>query len=76
MGIFSKIADLGRNGPDQSIQCKTCGTTYRGNVDGDFPYAICGRCLENAGNDAKSSGDNNNYRKIVQEFRRRGSNWK
>lgn len=75
MGFFSKLGDMGRNGPDTSIECKTCGSRYRGNIDRDFPYAICGGCLERAGNDAKNSGDNSTYQQIQMEFRRRGSNW-
>ncbi|ACF46007.1 hypothetical protein Paes_0965 [Prosthecochloris aestuarii DSM 271] len=54
MGLFSKLGD---NGVAQSIECKTCGSTYRGNVDRVFPYAICGGCLEGEGNNAKRNGD-------------------
>jgi hypothetical protein len=75
MGFFSKLGDMGRNGPDISVECQTCGSTYRGNIDSNFPYAICGRCLEREGNQAKSNGDNSTYQQIQLEFRRRGSNW-
>lgn len=46
MGFFSKLGDLGRNGAPERIECLTCGDHYRGNIDRNFPYAICGRCLE------------------------------
>ena len=75
MGFFSKLGDLGRNGPEESIECKTCGGRYRGNIDRNFPYAICGTCLEREGNNAKSNRDNSTYQQIQYEFRRRGSNW-
>ena len=75
MGFFSKLGDLGRNGAEANIECKTCGSTYRGNIDNNFPYAICGHCLEREGNKAKSSGNNSTYQQIQMEFRRRGSNW-
>ncbi len=75
MGFFSKIADLGRNGAEERIECQTCGCTYRGNIDRDFPYAICGGCLEREGEKAKRHGNNQAYQEIQYEFRRRGSNW-
>lgn len=75
MGFFSKLGDLGRNGAEESIECKTCGGRYRGNIDRNFPYAICGTCLEREGNNAKANGDNSTYQQIQYEFRRRGSNW-
>ncbi len=75
MGFFSKLGDLGRNGPEREIRCKTCGDTYLGNIDRGFQYAICGLCLEREGNKAKRRGDNATYQQIQLEFRRRGSNW-
>jgi len=75
MGLFGKIANLGRNGPEETIVCKTCGDTYRFNIDRNFPYAICGDCLESAGENAKRNGDNSTYQQVQLEFRRRGSNW-
>ncbi len=75
MGLFSKIADLGRNGKETTIECKTCGSDYWGNIDRDFPYAICGKCLEEHGEKAKRLGDNYVYQQVQYEFRRRGCNW-
>jgi hypothetical protein len=75
MGLFSKLGDLGRNGPAERIVCKTCDSTYSGNIDRGFAYAICGGCLEREGNRAKNNGDNPMYQQIQMEFRRRGSNW-
>lgn len=75
MGWLSKLGDMGRNGADRTIQCQTCGSTYSGNVDRQFPYAICGQCLEKEGNKARNSRDNPTYQQIQIEFRRRGSNW-
>lgn len=75
MGFLSKLGDMGRNGPDRRIKCQTCGDSYSGNTDKGFPYAICGSCLERAGNKAKREGDNSTYQQVQREFRRRGSNW-
>jgi len=75
MGLFSKLGDMGRNGADRGIDCQTCGSTYSGNVDRGFPYAICGGCLEREGNKAKNNNDNPTYQQIQMEFSRRGSNW-
>lgn len=75
MGFFSKLGDMGRNGAERSIECQTCGSNYRFNIDRNFPYAICGGCLEREGNNAKNNGNNSTYQQIQREFRRRGSNW-
>jgi len=70
MGIFGKIMAFSAGEPE-SIVCKTCGDTYRANIDKRFPYAICGSCLENEQNRAASSGDNETYSIIQWEFERR-----
>ncbi len=75
MGFFGDIMNQVKNGDYQSIRCQNCGSTYSFNISRQFPYAICGSCLEKAGYYAKQNGDNNLYREIVQEFRRRGSSW-
>ena len=71
MGIFSKIMDQGRNGEFQNITCKECGDTYHSNISRDFPYAICGRCLENARYYAEQRGDRDLVAQINNEFSRR-----
>lgn len=71
MGLFSKIADLGRNGAEENIECLNCSDTYRGNIDRNFPYAICGRCLEKEAKRAKGNGDNSNYQQAINELERR-----
>jgi hypothetical protein len=73
MGFFGKILDQGRNGADRDIQCQTCGSTYSGNIDRGFPYAICGWCLEKVGVYAKEIRYNALYQQIQLEVRRRGS---
>jgi len=65
MGFFGDIMNQVKNGDYQSIRCQTCGSTYSFNISRQFPYAICGTCLEKAGYRAKQSGDNNLYREIV-----------
>lgn len=73
MGFLSKLGDLGRNGAEESIECQTCGSNYRANIDRNFPYAICGRCLEKEGERAKENGDNTTYQQVQREFNRRGN---
>ena len=68
MGFFS---NLGK----ERITCAECGDTYKGKIDNRFPYAICGHCLEKAGEKAKRNGENSLYQDIQSEFRRRGSSW-
>lgn len=70
MGIFGKILAFSAGQPE-SIVCKTCGDTYRANIDKRFPYAVCGSCLEREQNRAASNGDNETYSNIQWEFERR-----
>lgn len=70
MGIFGKVLAYSAGQPE-SIVCKTCGDTYRANIDKKFPYAVCGSCLEREQNSAARSGDNEMYSLIQWEFERR-----
>lgn len=70
MGLFSNAF-----GKHERLECSRCGDTYRFNISREFPYAICGYCLEKLGERAKYAGDNELYQSIQREFRRRGSNW-
>lgn len=75
MGFFTQMLDSARNGEKENIVCQTCGDTYRGNVDGNFPYAICGKCLEREGEYARDNGDNKTYRDIQYELQRRANTY-
>lgn len=70
MGIFGRILAHSA-GAMESIDCKTCGTTYRCNIDRNFPYAVCGSCLEDAQADAQRNGNSKLYYEIEAEFERR-----
>ncbi len=70
MGLFGKIMAFSAGQPE-SIVCKTCGDTYRGNIDKRFAYAVCGSCLEREQNHAADRGDNKMYSMIQWEFERR-----
>jgi len=74
MGLFSSLGN-GRNGPKQTIQCKTCGGSYGGTIDRAFPYAICGSCLDREAYYAKENCDNSAYKKIQLELRRRANTY-
>lgn len=71
MGLFGSAFSQARHGANRTIACQTCGRNYTGNISNDFPYAICGSCLERAGNDAYNSGNHSLYRQIKAEETRR-----
>lgn len=72
MGLWGTIFAHSAGSLEQ-ITCKTCGDVYRGNIDKRFPYAACGKCLENAKYEANRSGNDEMYSLICWELRRRAN---
>lgn len=71
MGLFGSAFSQARHGAKRTITCQTCNSNYNGNISNDFPYAICGHCLEKEGNRAQDSGNNSLYYQIRCEQERR-----
>lgn len=69
--LFRHSLDQVRNGERSSMNCDICGTTYNGNFTREFPYAICGSCLERAARNAERHQDYSLLAKIRAERQRR-----
>lgn len=70
MGLLGRVIAFS-SGEIKAIQCLTCGDTYRSNISKEFPYAICGTCLENAQDNAQRNQDKQLFFEIDREFSRR-----
>ena len=70
MGLLGRVIAFS-SGEIKAIECKTCGETYRSNISKEFPYAICGTCLENAQENAQRNQDKQLFFEIDREFSRR-----
>jgi len=70
MGLLGRVIAFS-SGEIKAIECLTCGETYRSNISKEFPYAICGTCLESAQDTAQRNQDKQIFFEIDREFSRR-----